>query len=367
MSVFSMLWVIEMIAALPTYRKVLQAMAHDGWHAHRITVPGLRRKIVERLGQNDGKTTPAIDEAENHDFLRGMDMLGLLDSLFESDGMVTIAGPDGKPLDYPAQAPVLWTMRGSLSDVPLALRSRSLIFEMKKGKPRERLPRHYMEVPGLVYGRRRGEAYRDAVRSGAIVLDPDPEMPPELCRDPRLEDMCRSLLSIAGSLGVTEARRHLVEVCANYPIADVGLLMLEDIRTVCQEKAEHEHLFVVGNWTARRSGQPREQPELPAFDRIAKRALVAGVIEANPFWGSWRGANDKGAPHELTTGELGAELNRFGIYAKSIWPLPRAPGDKSAFGYELAQFEKSWAEHLDEDSTSPQASRVIRLSVHRKR
>jgi hypothetical protein len=43
-----------------------------------------------------------------------------------------------------------------------------------------------------------------------------------------------------------------------------------------------------------------------AFDRISKKALAAGLIEQNPFWGSWRGLRDKGQPHELTNGELSA-------------------------------------------------------------
>jgi hypothetical protein len=102
---------------------------------------------------------------------------------------------------------------------------------------------------------------------------------------------------------------------------------LEDCRKVWATRAEH--LFTFG-----------------AFDRISKKAMVAGLIEQNSFWGSWRGVRDKGHPHELTTGELSALLLGFGITTKTVWPLPRKPGDKSAPGWLLSQFERPWAEHV---------------------
>jgi hypothetical protein len=104
----------------------------------------------------------------------------------------------------------------------------------------------------------------------------------------------------------------------------------------------------VSAWT-RRSSSSGKEPEAPTFDRIAKRALVAGMIEQNPFWDRWRGPNDKGAPHALTPGELSGLLSRFDITVKTIWPLRRQPGDRSVDGYYLSQFESVWAEHCSED------------------
>ena len=171
-------------------------------------------------------------------------------------------------------------------------------------------------------------------------------MPPELCRDARLEDNCRPLISIADSLGRgAEARAALIEFCAGLPSSDVGVQALEDCRKVWATRAEH--LFTFG-----------------AFDRISKKALVAGLIEQNPFWGSWRGLRDKGQPHELTTGELSALLLGFGITTKTIWPLRRKPGDKSAPGWLLSQFERPWAEHCSEGDTPSQAKKIFRLLRH---
>jgi hypothetical protein len=97
------------------------------------------------------------------------------------------------------------------------------------------------------------------------------------------------------------------------------------------------------------------------FDRIAKRALVAGLIDENPSWDHWRGPSDKGAPHSLTPGELSGVLSRFDIFVKTLWPRPRQPGDRSVDGYYLSQFEQAWAEYCPEDPTSTQSNGIIKL------
>jgi hypothetical protein len=195
--------------------------------------------------------------------------------------VITITGKDGEPVDYPAQATVLYAVRGSLDDVPLSVRSRGFQVLMKQRKPRLRLPRRYLEDPDLVGARTLAESWAARVQQ----LNLDPEMPLELCRDPRLEDICRPLVSIAESLGVSaEAIAALIGVCAIYPVSDVGLQALEDIKKVWETRGEH--LFRLSNWTPQRLGPSRKEPELPAFDRIAKKAMVAGMIEVNPFFGT---------------------------------------------------------------------------------
>jgi len=134
----------------------------------------------------------------------------------------------------------------------------------------------------------------------------------------------------------------LIELCACLPNPDVGLQLLEDAKKVCGSKAEH--LFTFGT-----------------FDRVSKKALLAGLIEQNPFWESWRGRNDKGQPHQLTPGEMSGLLRSFGIVTRTVWPVPRLENSKSVPGYYLSQFEKAWAEYLDESSTSTQPNKIIRL------
>jgi hypothetical protein len=81
-----------------------------------------------------------------------------------------------------------------------------------------------------------------------------------------LEDNCRPLISIVDSLGRgAEARAALIEFCAGLPSSDVGVQALEDCRKVWATRAEH--LFTFG-----------------AFNRISKKAMVAGLIEPGREW-----------------------------------------------------------------------------------
>lgn len=229
-----------------TLRKVLEATACNAWHAHRISPASLPRKL-----ELDGRTVVMLDEAENQNFLHDQRMCGIIDSVYESDGLVTITGKDGEPVDFPAFASVLWAARAALTDLPMSVRSRGFQIEMKKGRPQARLPKNYMEDdPDLVGARGLNETWAATVR-----LDLDPEMPPELCRDPRLEDNARILISIADSLNAgAEARAALVKFCANLLSSDVGILALEDARKVWESKAEH--LFILSNWTGSAGRSP---------------------------------------------------------------------------------------------------------------
>jgi hypothetical protein len=316
-----------------TLRKVVEATAHCGWHSHHCT-PATVYRVLAR----NPRTAMLLDEAENMNWGSDSKMRAIVDACYEADGSIDRVDPDGSPFKFKVFAPVLWALRGSISDMPIAVLSRAFVLSMKKGKPKIRLPGRLSEDPDLVAARDLAEAW-----AANVQLNLDPEMPPELCRDSRLEDNCRPLISVADSLGRgAEARAALIEFCAGLPSSDVGVQALEDSRKVWATRAEH--LFTFG-----------------AFDRITKKALVAGLIEQNSFWGSWRGLRDKGQPHELTTGELSALLLRFGITTKTVWPLRRGPGDKSAPGWLLSQFERPWAEHCSEGDTPQQTKKIIRL------
>jgi hypothetical protein len=316
-----------------TLRKVLEAMAHGAWHSHNAT-PATVYRVLDR----NPRTPIMFDEAENLNWSSDSKMRAVVDAAYESDGSIDRVDSEGNPFKFQVFAPVLWALRGSASDMPIAVLSRGFVIAMKKGRPRIRLPKRFFEDPDLVAARDLAEAW-----AASVQLNLDPEMPWELCRESRLEDNCRPLISVADSLGRgAEARAALIEFCAGLPSPDVGVQALEDSRVVWATRGEH--LFTFG-----------------AFDRISKKALVVGLIEQNPFWGSWRGRRDKGRSHELTTGELSALLLGFGITTKTVWPLRRKPGDKSAPGWLLSQFEGPWAEHCSEGDTPTQAKKIIRL------
>jgi hypothetical protein len=279
-----------------------------------------------------------LDEAENLNWGSDSNMRAIVDACYEADGSIDRVDADGNPFKFKVFAPVLWALRGSTSDMPIAVLSRAFVIPMKKGTPKRRLPGRPSEDPDLVAARDLAEAW-----AATAKLNVDPEMPEELCRDSRVADNCRPLISVADSLGRgAEARAALIEFCAGLPSSDVGVQALEDSRKVWATQAGH--LFTFG-----------------AFDRISKKALVAGLIEQNSFWGSWRGVRDKGQPHELTTGELSALLLAFGITTKTIWPVRRKPADKSAPGWLLSQFERPWAEYCSGEDTPQQTRKITRL------
>ena len=161
-------------------------------------------------------------------------------------------------------------------------------------------------------------------------------MPAPLCnsRNPRLADNCRPLISVADTFGPKfgeDARAALIELCANLPLSDSGIQMLQDIRTV-------------------------------SFDRISKKVLVEALREIG-YWDAWRGPNDQGKSHPLTTGELSRVLRRFKIRARTIWPIPRLPDSKSYSGYYRADFEEAWRLHCPpENDTSTHPSKIIALA-----
>ena len=98
-----------------------------------------------------------------------------------------------------------------------------------------------------------------------------------------------------------------------------------------------------------------------SFDRISKKALVEALHETS-HWDAWRGPNDQGNPHPLTSGELSRLLRRFGIRARTNWPIPRLPGSKCFSGYRRADFERAWADHCPENDTSTHPRKIIALA-----
>ena len=104
-------------------------------------------------------------------------------------------------------------------------------------------------------------------------------------------------------------------------------------------------------------------PELELALTVGPGPLSADLTGAD-LADAWRGPNDQGQPHPLTTGELSRLLRRFGIRARNWWPTPRLPGPKSFLGYCRADFEQAWADHCPETSTAPHPSKIITLARH---
>ena len=215
----------------------------------------------------------------------------MLDACYERGGSIDRA--DG---EFEVYFPCAYAIQGEQNDVPGSIVSRSHLIKMRRRKP---------AIP-------------------AALSHP---------RNPRLEDNCLPLIAVADTFGEETgkaARAALIEFCADLPLPDAGVQVLEDIRSI-------------------------------PFEWIEDKELVEVLKETSNYWDSWRGPDDKGAPHPLTTRELKRMLRRFGIRVHNRWPSPRLKNSKSFLALRRTDFEPAWAEHCDETSTSPQASRIISL------
>jgi hypothetical protein len=101
---------------------------------------------------------------------------------------------------------------------------------------------------------------------------------------------------------------------------------------------------------------------LAEADRVEGKALAKAVIEVDDYFSDWRGANDKGQPHELTSPELSRLLKRFGVRSRSLFPIPRTPHSKSFRGYMRSSIESAWRTHYSESDTTTHSSKVIALA-----
>jgi hypothetical protein len=85
-------------------------------------------------------------------------------------------------------------------------------------------------------------------------------------------------------------------------------------------------------------------------------------MEEDDYFADWRGANDKGQPHELTSPELSRLLRRFEIRSRSLFPMPRTPDCKSFRGYMRSSIEAAWRDHCSESDTPTHSNKIIALA-----
>jgi hypothetical protein len=129
-------------------------------------------------------------------------------------------------------------------------------------------------------------------------------------RDYSARDNWRPLLSIADSLGRgDEARAAAIALCAGRTDEDAQVTLFRHLR----------HIFntlLPSRWGP---------------DRAPGAQLVEALLslEDGPY-AEWRGINDDRPPRKFTQNDLAQLLRPFGIHSKTIWPMQRRPGDKSA-------------------------------------
>ena len=83
--------------------------------------------------------------------------------------------------------------------------------------------------------------------------------------------------------------------------------------------------------------------QMRKVDRMSSAALIEALVEiGDGRWAEFRGVNDDRPPRKFIQPELAQLLRPFPIGSRTIWPLPRWPGDKSSRGYLQSQFEQAW-------------------------
>ena len=87
-----------------------------------------------------------FDEAENQNLPHDPKLRAIVDAAYEHDGsIVDLVDKEGNPVKFYVFDPVLWALRGSISDVPMSMLSRAFIIAMKRGTPRKRLEKDFFK------------------------------------------------------------------------------------------------------------------------------------------------------------------------------------------------------------------------------
>jgi hypothetical protein len=238
--------------------------------------------------------TLLIDEGDNLDLLGNHVLRSVFNSGHRRGGSISrFVG--GWSRQFPTFAPLAVAAIGTL---PLPLMHRAIVINMQR-------PASEIHIEQLDEYDPSFHAAREQIQKWAAScsLAQKPEMPPALRN--RAADNWRALLAIADDLGHgDDARSAALELCANRPDEDPGVVLLGDIKTVFMARG---------------------------VDRIGSKVLIEALLALDDgMWNEWRGPNDDRQPRKLSQGELARLLRPFGIKPKTIWPAQRRPGDKSA-------------------------------------
>ena len=190
---------------------VLEILAAMAWNPKRVIDP--TEAALFRLASNH---TMLLDEVDNMSISRGMKSV-----LNEGDrlgGSVIRTGKDGEVISYPVFAPLALAGIGRL---PATLMTRSVVIRLHRSdKAMERFSAREQHFAPHFYN-----------WADQAVLDPNPQMPPQLVG--RDADKWRSLVAIGDSFGRGEiAREVALKFVYESVNPDVKELVLRDTQRV---------------------------------------------------------------------------------------------------------------------------------------
>jgi hypothetical protein len=304
--------------------KLLKRFVSEPKLSKNTTAAAIFRRLAYRP-----RATYLLDEGENQPILTDTTMRSVMDANERDSPIDRVDG------EFLAFFPCAYAVRGSEYDVPVSIRLRSIFVTPPKAVPKKRFdegdPACMAEFA----------AANDFIRAWAATasLNRNPDVPAALLRDSRTADNCRPLPAVADTFGpqVGEAARlALIELCAGFRNLGVAHRALHGCKLVCDGLGD--------------------------TDRVDIKVLTKGVIEEDDYYADWRGANDKGQPHELTSPELSRLLKRFGLRSRPMWPIPRKKDSKGFRGYYVAKIYEAWRTQCSESDTPTHAGKIIALA-----
>ena len=292
------------------------------WRGHRTD--NISPAAIYRLVDQE-HCTLLVDEADNLGLTSNGPLRAVLNSGHRKGGWTMRVVKD-RPRKFSTFAPMAIAAIGNL---PLPIIHRSIVIPMQRSDGMRKLRRLDEGDPAL-------SAICQQVRlwvAGNPAINLNPEMPPQLRN--RLADNWRPLIGIADAFGPywgAAAREAAVALTRGHNEEDFAVTLLRDIRDTFDAKR---------------------------VDRLFSATIVAALnaMEDAP-WSEWRGLHDDQRPRPLSQAELAGLLAPFRIRPRTIWPLRRNRGSKSAKGYLRSQFEAAWRSYCDLDDTAAQPKDV---------
>ena len=268
--------------------------------------------VLFRLIDRD-RAALLLDEVDNADLLNNPAMRSVINSGHHCDGTV-MRYLEGESREFSTFAPLALAAIGKL---PMPVMHRSVVINMERSPVR--LPRF---DPKTIRDQQIDceTVYRQTFDwAVSCPVNLDPPLPEELRN--RAADNWRVLIAIADACpGWGELAREAAIALSGNQDEDLAVTLLEDVRTIFDRQ--------------------------PAIDRLTSALIVAELNEmTDAAWSEWRGPRGDQSPRRLSQGQLALMLAPFGVRPRTIWPVRRAAGDKSAKGYFRRDFESPWASY----------------------
>lgn len=301
---------------------LIEFLTAEPFRTDNLTAPVIYHQLRSRP-----RSTLLLDEGDNQNIFGNDTLRAVFNSGHRHGGNISRI-VDGRVRQFQTFAPLAVAAIGTL---PLPLLHRAMVIDMQRRPANVEIERLDGTNPPHTFA-----VARQMIRNWAATcsFNSDPLMPPQL-RD-RAADNWRPLLAIADALGHGEdARAVAIALCTRRPDEDAAVVLLKDIRSVF---------------------------DMLGANCITSDNLIEKLIELDHgFWIEWRGKDDDRMPRRLTRGELIRLLRPFQIATRTVWPLRRRPGDKSARGYYRTQFEAAWKRYCSThhaDHTTPHPLRI---------